>query len=82
MFGFAATISVSYVVGAITKDHTRDEWREILFVNCGVLAVGTLLFAIFGRGAPIGDWAKAKDFDQEEQDGENYEKATVMIEKF
>lgn len=81
IFGYAATISVSYVAGTITKDHTRQEWREMLFLNCGMLGAGTLLFAIFGRGEPIGDWAKARDFDQEKTD-QNSDISTVSVEKF
>lgn len=58
IFGYTATITLSYLIGSLTKHHTIDEWRQALFMGVGALAAGTFVFALFGSGQPIGDWAK------------------------
>ncbi|KAH9509804.1 hypothetical protein Btru_045240 [Bulinus truncatus] len=74
----AATIPgiiAPYVVGAVTKNKTREEWQIAFFIAAAIYVFGGLFYALFAK-TTLESWAKAPP--QKPSDGETSESQRMI----
>ncbi|CAL1531202.1 unnamed protein product [Lymnaea stagnalis] len=73
LFGISNTLATvpgilsPYIVSAMTKDGTREQWLSTFYVAAGIYCFGALWYCILGKGE-IQKWAGGEDDDEEEGD--------------
>uniref|UniRef100_A0A0B7A631 Major facilitator superfamily (MFS) profile domain-containing protein n=1 Tax=Arion vulgaris TaxID=1028688 RepID=A0A0B7A631_9EUPU len=64
-------ILTTYIVAAVTKDQTREQWQIVYFLTSGIYIIGALCFCLLARGV-VQPWAT---------DGEVYVKQSINVDK-
>ncbi|KJH44213.1 hypothetical protein DICVIV_09757 [Dictyocaulus viviparus] len=54
------------VTSALTPNSTQEEWQSVLWFTAGILATGSLIFALFASGE-VQEWAKHKGGDSPDE---------------
>lgn len=73
LFGISNTLATipgilsPYIVSAMTKDGTREQWLSTFYVAAGIYCFGAVWYCIFGQGE-IQQWAGGDDPEEQEGD--------------
>ncbi|XP_013405236.2 sialin-like [Lingula anatina] len=62
---FSGIISPN-IVGALTPNGTREEWKWVFFITCAIYSFGTLFFLIFASGE-VQPWGKPDHLHNEDK---------------
>lgn len=63
---YVATIAMPYATGALTSAGTMDQWDHAFYLTGAVLAVGCVVFALFGSGERQ-KWAEIEETEASPQ---------------